>query len=585
LIAIALGAAACSFPAASPDGDPPSGVGFQFSSSLIDERVGTHLVVVALSEPVNDAVTVEVEVSGGTADEPDDFSLITSSITIPAGSDRADVELSVVEDAIEQEEMETIELRLSNATNAVVVHDTHTVSISPYILPRINFVEPTSAGSEDSGDKSFDFTLDIPSPRDVVVGYGVLGTVSSADHGLLVMDGQFTIPAGVVTGTLPAPITNDIFDEDDETLDVSFIGLMAVIAGTSARHVHTIMDEDPEPQLVFDAGSSSELENGGPAQTLVRVNLVPESGKDVTVTCAVTGGTAQAAEYALSNCGTLSFPAGTTQHTVAFTPADDPLYENNETVVIRLQAPNNASIGGQNDHTWTLLNDDTAPTIQFAAATSTPGEGDGSYNVVVTQSAASGLATTFNVTTTNISTTGADYTVNGGPYTIPAGMTQVNVPVAITGDNTDELDESFTLGLASITNATQGAQGTHGVTIIDDDVKVSFDPSEGNVAADEGNGSGTIEYFYTVTLDVASAQTVTVTFSVGGSAGGGDVSVLPAGRVLTFAPGVLTQDITVRVNRDNSGEGDDTVILTLSSAAFAQVVPVSTLTHTITNDD
>jgi hypothetical protein len=574
--AIILLAGGCKFTGvADQDAGLPVGLGFQFGSSLTDERVGTHTVSIAVDPPPSETVTVEVEVSGGSADD-NDFSLINPTVTFLAGETRQDVELAINDDGVEELD-ETIELQLRGATNALIVKGSHDVTISANILPRIQFVDTSSANPEDAaGVRSFAISMDVASAIDVVIGYGVAGTASSADHDLVA--NTLTVPAGAITATLDVNITPDVFDEYDETLDTTLTAQAGAVLGANATHIHTIIDEDPEPVVAFDLASSNGGENAG--GTPLAVSITPQSGKQVTVDYAVIGGSA-GSEYAVSS-GPLVFDPGVITRYVTVTPSDDGIDEEIETVVVQLDTPSNASIGGTDIHTFGIIDDDASPTLALSSGSSTPLETAGTYNLTVTKSAASERVVTFTVTSVDGTAGGADYSVPGGPYTIPIGMLSVTVPVTITGDNLDESNETFRLDLANLVAATAGSPASHDATITDDDVSASFTTAD--MSVNEGNGaSGPDIYQYDVTLNAISAQTVTINVGVTGTADATDGSVTPA--VLTYTPGQTVRSITVSVNRDNTTEGDDTFVMTLTTGAFVQIVNPSVRTHTILNND
>ena len=104
-----------------------------------------------------------------------------------------------------------------------------------------------------------------------------------------------------------------------------------------------------------------------------------------------------------------------------------------------------------------------------------------------------------------------------------------------------------------------------------------------NMSAAEGN-AGTTPFVFTVTLSPASASTMTVNFTTAnGTALAGSDYVATSG-MLTFAPGVLTQTITVSVNGDATPEADETFSVVLSAPTNATIA-VGTGTGTIVNDD
>lgn len=550
-------------------------VGFQFATSLTDERAGTHMISIVAGSPATTPITISVEVTGGSADA-NDFALLTPTVTIDPGETRADIDLAIVDDGVDEPD-ETIELRLTGATGAALAGDTHVATISSHFLPRIAFVDPTSSDLEGAtGPRMLALALDIPSPTDVVVAYGVSGTATSADHDLVA--GMMTIPAGMVSAALPADIVDDAMDEYDETIDVTLSAVSGVVVGAIPTHSHTIVDDDPEPSIGFTVAASTGDEAAG--GVAIQVTLDPPSGKPVAVDWMASGGTASAGDYTLG-AGPVMLDPGVTTATFTIAPINDATDEDDETVGLRLANPTNATIGFESSHTFTITDDDPAPTLQFDMATAAMPENAGTFQVMVSLSAASERQVSF-MAPINFGSAGpGDVTAPGGVYNIPPGATSAAVQVNVMNDSLDEGDEMFSLVLTAVINATVGAPSTFTGTILDDDVGVHFvTPS---MAANEGTGGGTTLYNYDVSLTAAAPSTVTVNIQVSGSANGIDRSVAP--NTLTFSPGTLTQTVVVTVAHDNNNENDETVILTLINATNAEITSPSSVTHTILNDD
>src|SRR5258705_1879549 len=80
------------------DGAPVPTVGFAFTTSLTDEVAGTHHVNLALSAPVAVDVTVDVQVTGGTATEGPDFAVVASQVAILARSTHGSFDPVIVDD-------------------------------------------------------------------------------------------------------------------------------------------------------------------------------------------------------------------------------------------------------------------------------------------------------------------------------------------------------------------------------------------------------------------------------------------------------------------------------------------------------
>jgi hypothetical protein len=152
----------------------------------------------------------------------------------------------------------------------------------------------------------------------------------------------------------------------------------------------------------------------------------------------------------------------------------------------------------------------------------------------------------------------------------------------VVGDTNVEPNETFTVNLSSPSNATI-ATGTGTGTIVNDDAVSLPALSINNVSQNEGN-SGTTAFTFTVTLSAVSASTVTVNFATAdGTASAGSDYAATSG-VLTFAPGVTTQTVTVNVTGDTTPEANETFFVNLSGAANATIATAQG-TGTIVNDD
>jgi CSLREA domain-containing protein len=104
-----------------------------------------------------------------------------------------------------------------------------------------------------------------------------------------------------------------------------------------------------------------------------------------------------------------------------------------------------------------------------------------------------------------------------------------------------------------------------------------------NVTLAEGNG-GSTPFVFTVTLSAPSAATVTVNFATAnGTAVAGSDYVATSG-VLTFAPGITAQTITVNVIGDTASEPNETFFVNLSAPANATLAAAQG-TGTIVDDE
>ena len=293
----------------------------------------------------------------------------------------------------------------------------------------------------------------------------------------------------------------------------------------------TVNDDDGAPTLSINSPSVTEVDIGGTSTLTFTVQLLPQSGNTVTVAYADAGGTATSGgtDYVTLTSGTLTFAPGETSKSVAVTVSGDDIDELDETVVVRLSSPSNATLtGGATtlDGTGTINDNDSAPTVSVANATAVS-EGNvaapdpsNDMTFAVTLSAESGQTVTVPYTLSGTATAGTDYTEpDPRSVTIAAGTTQENIEIPVAGDEVDEENETITVTLGTPTNATvstaEGAGAASG-TITDDDTRgVSVTPTALTVAeADKASTADDKEDQETYKVVLTSQPTGAVTVNL-----------------------------------------------------------------------
>ena len=158
--------------------------------------------------------------------------------------------------------------------------------------------------------------------------------------------------------------------------------------GSDDAHTYTITDND---SVVVDFNSTSSSGAESVSSKAITVDLSAASTQNVTVDYAVTGtATGSGTDYTLAN-GTLTISAGSTSGSITIASiVDDSLDETNETVVVTLSSPNNATLGSDSVHTYTINDNDDAPVVDFNATSSSGAESVSSKDLTVDLSAASG---------------------------------------------------------------------------------------------------------------------------------------------------------------------------------------------------
>src|SRR6266540_3392491 len=120
------------------------------------------------------------------------------------------------------------------------------------------------------------------------------------------------------------------------------------------------------PAITIDDVSVPEG-NDGTTTAVFKMHLSVASPQDVTVNYATADGTATAGSDYVSSSGTVTFAAGTITQTITITVSGDLAYEPDETFVVNLSAPTNATLADSQGQ-GTITNDDPAPDTQAPTA-------------------------------------------------------------------------------------------------------------------------------------------------------------------------------------------------------------------------
>lgn len=223
----------------------------------------------------------------------------------------------------------------------------------------------------------------------------------------------------------------------------------------------------PTPRLTISDATITEGNTGTRTATFT-VALSAASSQPVTIAVATGNGSATADSDYRASSGTLTIPAGETTATITVLVNGDRLAEPDETFVVNLSSPTNATIAdGQGVGTIT----DDEPRVTISDVTRAEGRsGSASFVFTVSLSAAYDVAVTVRFTTSNGTATVSDrdYTSASGTLTFVPGQTSKTLTVRVRGDRMVEPDETFLVNLSGGSNALIiDGQGLG--TILDDD--------------------------------------------------------------------------------------------------------------------
>ena len=304
-------------------------------------------------------------------------------------------------------------------------------------------------------------------------------------------------------------------------------------------------------------------------------------------------------------------PAGSASATITVTPIDDTVSESNETVVVTLSSSASYNVGSQSAATVTIADNDVASAASIAlsfngqirdrvgggeTALSADGQMDGTFTV--TLSAGSGNRTVTGLDLARAGQGSWDTQPDNGSWVLGAASTldaalfnaangTVNFPLtAGSSFNIFASDfqgamfvagSSFTLTASFADGSTATAEASIGAGALP---TVTVAATDANAAEAATPNTG----IFTVSRTGSTAAALTVNYTVGGTATNGtDYTTIPTSVVIPA--GSASATITVTPIDDTASEGNETVVVTLSSSASYTVGSPSAATVTIADND
>jgi len=343
-------------------------------------------------------------------------------------------------------------------------------------------------------------------------------------------------------------------------------------AGLGATTVHTLTITGQVPTVSFTAAAQAVGEG---VAASITAQLSGISTQTVTVPYTVSGTAANPADYTVT-ASPLVIAAGSTTATITVTVVADGVAEPDETVIATLGTPTNATLGATTVHTLTITGQ--VPTVSFTAAAQAVGEGVAA-TITAQLSSISTQTVTVPYTVGGTATNPADYTITASPLVIAAGSTTATITVTVATDSVAEPNETVVVTMGTPINATAAAPTVHTLTIAAQLPSVFFTAASNSVS--ENVGTATIS----LRLSSPSSQTVSVPFTLSGTATSPADYALNEVSPIVFPSGVTTGTINVRVVDDATPEPDETVIVTLGTPTGATLGTPAVHTLTITNND
>lgn len=332
---------------------------------------------VTLSSASGQAVTADYTTTNGTATTADnDYTATTGTLTIPAGSTTGTITVPVNRDA-KFENNETFTVTLSNGTGYTILGSTLSgfgTITNDDTAPTISIANVSAAEGTGGTTSTQTFTVTASAASGIAITFNYAtsnGTATIADNDYVAASGTGTITAGTTTTTIAVAVNHDSKNEANETYTMTLSGGAGyTTAGSTLTATGTITNDDTAPTVQWSVASQSATEAATTLTLTAQLSAV--SGQNVSVPYTVTGtATGAGTDYTIT-ASPLVINAGSTSASISVTIVADTVPEANETVIVTIGTPTNATVGTNSAHTVTINDDDiSAFTITGVRSTTT----------------------------------------------------------------------------------------------------------------------------------------------------------------------------------------------------------------------
>ena len=418
---------------------------------------------------------------------------------------------------------------------------------------------------------------------------GVSGTIQRSEALTFVESGT----SGTYMSVLKVAIAEDNVRESDEqlavTLEVDDSYPPKYMLGSTITASINVSDNDT-PRFNI---SNSEIVEGDAGQSSINfiVTLQPPSQQEQRIRWLTTtelGDSAEQNQDFVAGNGELIFLAGEIEQTISIPVIGDTALELEESFsVVLFEASTNEVVLGNIHARGIILNDDFVITIENSEIM----EGDSGsesrmpFAITLAPEPSREIEVMWEAKSINSDAAIAneDYSAGSGQIEFAANQTEQSLEIVVKGDNTAELDETFTVELILQAGGEKVINAAATGTILNDDTGISI--ADGSII--EGN-SGEAEMEFELTLAPVSTQTVTVDWATALSnqdTATFDIDFETVSDTLRFSAGESSKSIRAKVFGDTIPELAETFSIELSNPTAGIELLNSVATGTIQNDD
>ena len=495
-------------------------VQFAAASFRALEDVGGALITVNRMGGSRGALSVNYATANGTATAPADYTPVSGTLTFAEGETTKTFTIPIANDGLTEAE-ETVRLTLTGGPDLESVggQSGAVLSIFDSNTPLTLSVDQQSFAEGDSGTRSAPVVvaLSAQTGRTVTADYSAVTRTATSGVDFQPVAGTLSFAPRQTAQVVNVPIIGDTLDEADETFTLTLSN--AVNASVSLLVPVTILDDDPPPTLSINDITVVEG-NAGTTSATFTVSLSTPSGRTVSFRYSTANGTAAAgSDYIAVSNAIVSIAAGETTKNVTVTINGDTQAEADETFLVNLSFPSNATLA-RAQGAGTILDDDGTAALSGRVTTASgAGVGGVAVSLSGTRAAAAQTDAAGNYVFANLPA--------GGSYTLtPAKAFYTFTPASRTFNNLTGAQTADFMAAAQ-TYAISGQVTVSGTALGLDGVSVTLTGGASGTTMTDANGNYTLP----------------------GVPGGASVTVTPARAGYTFGPAQQT----VNVDGDRPG--------------------------------
>ncbi len=328
------------------------------------------------------------------------------------------------------------------------------------------------AGLEGQGDPSVfevPVRLNCAFPNTVEVDYLTSDGTARAGEDFEPTSGRLVFAPQEVQKTVPVTVFGDLLDEGEEDF---YLDLASPVGGILEDGRGRITIQPDETMLSITPEIRIVEGNEGAADAAFTVTLEPASSRVVTVDYRTVDDSATAGEDYAATAGTLTFAPGTITREIRVPVYGDTQSEADESFVVELSEPGNASIleaAGQG--VGVIVEDDLSISISNVSVFETDETVTAELEVRLSTAGSEPITVDY-FTEDGTAVAGEDYVSASGTLTFAPGETVKTVWVDVIGDEDEETSEDFYVVLDNATVPVTLDEAT--VLLLDDDGCMSF---------------------------------------------------------------------------------------------------------------